>query len=293
MAEMADHDASRAELFEAHRAHLHSVAYRMLGSRAEADDAVQEAWLRMTRADTSEVENLRGWLTTVIGRICLDHLRQRRARREEALGPQVPEEAGAHPDRDAELADSVGLALLVMLDQLAPAERVAFVLHDLFAVPFDEIAPLVNRSAAATRQLASRARRRVQGAPPASEAELARQRTVIESFLTALRGGDITGLLAVLDPDVRVAGAGQPGEPSREIRGAETWARGAVAYGHLARVVEVALIDGAYGLVIAPRGRVTRALTFITDGDKITSVEIIAEPSLLADLDVQLLPSGT
>jgi len=278
-----------AESFEAHRAHLHGVAYRMLGSRSEADDAVQEAWLRMSRAGTEDVENLRGWLTTVVARVCLDQLRSRKARREEALGARVPEPAGGNPEDEAVIADSVGQALLVVLETLAPAERVAFVLHDLFAVPFDDIAPLVGRSAAAARQLASRARRRVQGADDVSEAEVARQRGVIDAFLAALRGGDVQGLLAVLDPDVVVRASAGPGKPIQEIIGAENWARGAVNYGHLAKIVQVALIDGDVGLIVAPGARLTRALRIAIEHDKIVQVDIIAEPDLLAELDVQPL----
>lgn len=277
-----------ATSFEAHRAHLQGVAFRMLGSHAEADDAVQEAWLRLARTDTGDVENLRGWLTTVVARICLDHLRSRKSRREDAL-EVVPDAVAPHPDQDAVLADSVGLALLVMLDQLAPAERVAFVLHDMFAVPFDDIAPLVGRSAAATRQLASRARRRVQGAAPASDEEVGRQRTVIEKFLAALRGGDLEGMLAVLDPDVIVRASAGPGKPVNELVGAETWARGAVAYAQLAQLTTLALINGEVGLVVAPRGRVNRALQITVDGDRIVHVEILTEPADLAQLDVELL----
>src|SRR3989440_9624440 len=196
-----------AERFEAHRRRLRAVAYRMLGSVSEADDAVQEAWIRLSRADTSGVENLGGWLTTVVARVCLDMLRSRKVRREEPLGAHVPEptvsrEDRTHPEHDALLADSVGLALLVVLETLAPAERVAFVLHDMFDLPFDEIAPIVGRSPAAARQLASRARRRVQGAAMVTEPDLARQRKVVDAFLAASRGGDFDALLAVLDPDV-------------------------------------------------------------------------------------------
>src|SRR3954468_2497823 len=203
-----------AERFEEHRTPLRAVAYRMLGSVSEADDAVQEAWLRLSRSETDEIENLGGWLTTVVGRVCLNMLRSRRTRAERPIDevhvpdPIISRESGLDPEQEALLADSVGLALFVVLESLDPAERVAFVLHDMFAVPFDEIAPLVGRSPAATRQLASRARRRVQGAEPASDAEVAAQRDVIQAFLTALRGGDFDALLAVLDPDVVVRTGG-------------------------------------------------------------------------------------
>src|SRR6266545_4830647 len=198
-----DHSKFLAEQFEASRARLRAVAYRMLGSTGEVDDAVQETWLRLSRSDTSAVENLGGWLTTVLARVCLDMLRSRKSRREEPMGPHVPEPVAddAH-GRDAEMADSVGAALLVVLETLAPAERLAFVLHDMFAVPFEEIAPIVGRSPAAARQLASRARRRVQGAAPVPDADLARQRAVVDAFLAAARGGDFDALVAVLDPDV-------------------------------------------------------------------------------------------
>ena len=210
--------------FEESRPHLRAVAYRMLGSLSEADDAVQEAWLRLSRSDTSEVENLKGWLTTVVARVCLDMLRSRKARPEDPVGPQSPEptvgrEGPIDPEQEALLADSVGLALLVVLDRLNPAERLAFVMHDMFAVPFEEIAPIVGRSPAAARQLASRARRRVQGGPAVSDADLARQREVVDAFLAALRGGDFDALLAVLDPDLVVridAAAVAPGAP-REV----------------------------------------------------------------------------
>jgi len=287
-----DSHAVLAASFEAHRPHLQGVAYRMLGSRSEADDAVQEAWLRLSRVDAGEIANLRGWLTTVVARVCLDQLRSRKSRREDVLDDHLPEPSTTHPDQDAVLADSVGLALLVVLDTLAPAERVAFVLHDMFAVPFDEIAPLVGRSPAATRQLASRARRRVQGAEPASDEAVAAQRDVIQAFLTALRGGDFDALLAVLDPDVVVRTTGAPGGAGAptEIRGAANWARGAVQFAHLAKVVEVALIDGSVGLIIGPRGRLTRALRFTIEGGKIVDVDIIFEPARLAELEVEPMP---
>lgn len=288
-----DEHENLAEQFEAHRTHLRSVAYRMLGSLAEADDAVQEAWLRLSRSDASGVENLGGWLTTVVARVCLDMLRSRRSRREESLDVQVIEpiasgEEGADPEHEALLADSVGLALLVVLDTLNPAERLAFVLHDMFAVPFEEIGSIVGRSPAAARQLASRARRRVQGAPT-SEADLASQREVVDTFLAALRGGDFDGLLAVLDPDVVVRADQGPGVSPREIRGARTWARGAIAFAQQVRFAQPALVDGAAGLVMAPRGRLFRALRFTITSGKIVAVDVIADPERLRRLDVAVL----
>ena len=285
-----------AERFEANRSHLQSVAYRMLGSLSEADDAVQEAWLRLSRADTSEVENLGGWLTTVVARVCLDMLRSRKSRREEPLDPQAPDpivsrEAGMDPEHEALLADSVGLALLVVLDRLAPAERLAFVLHDLFAVPFEEVGAIVGRSPAAARQLASRARRRVQGGATVPGAGLNRQREVVDTFLAALRGGDFEGLLAVLDPDVVVradAAAVAPGG-STEVRGARTWAQGAVAFSRGARFARPALVNGEVGVVLAPRGRLFRALSFTLADGKIVHIDVIADPERLRQLDLAVL----
>ena len=248
-----------AERFEANRTHLRAVAYRMLGSLSEADDAVQEAWLRLSRSDTSGVENLGGWLTTVVARVCLDMLRSRKSRREEPLGAHVPDpivsrEDGIDPEHEALLADSVGLALLVVLETLAPAERLAFVLHDMFAVPFDEIAPIVGRSPTAARQLASRARRRVQGAATVPDADLTRQREVVDAFLAASRGGDFDALLAVLDPDVvlRADRAAVQAGASREVRGAAAVAK---TFSGRARFAQPALVNGAVGAVWAPGGR--------------------------------------
>ena len=281
-----------AERFEEHRAHLRAVAYRMLGSVGEVDDAVQEAWLRLSRADSTDIDNLGGWLTTVVARVCLDMLRSRQSRREEPFAPDAPEPVatgtrGSSPEQEALLADSVGLALLVVLDRLAPAERLAFVLHDMFAVPFEEIAPIVGRSAEATRQLASRARRRVRGGAAAPDSDLVRQREVVDAFLGALRAGDFEGLLAVLDPDL-VVRADMSGAPS-EIRGAAVWAKGAVAYGHMARAVRPALVNGAIGLVMAPRGRLSRALTFTIADGKITEIEVIGDPARLGELEVAIV----
>jgi RNA polymerase sigma factor (sigma-70 family) len=285
-----------AKLFEANRSHLRAVAYRMLGSANEADDAVQEAWLRLNRTDAEGIRNLEGWLTTVVGRVCLDMLRSRKARREESLDGEVVEPVNAtervvDPEQEAVLADSVGLALLVVLDTLTPAERVAFVLHDVFDVSFDEIASIVGRTPAAARQLASRARRRVRGEDAVRASDLKSQRVVVDAFLTALRAGDFKGLLAVLDPDVVVRlgpGAGAPGAP-REIRGAENWARGAVAFSRLARFVQPALVNGSAGLVFAAGGRLSRALTFTIANGQILSVDIIADPAHLQQLDLAVL----
>jgi RNA polymerase sigma-70 factor (ECF subfamily) len=284
------------KIFEANRSHLRAVAYRMLGSASEAEDAVQEAWLRLSRSDAEDIRNLEGWLTTVVGRICLDMLRSRKARGEEALETEVVKPAADNqravdPEEEAVLADSVGLALLVVLDTLTPAERVAFVLHDVFDVSFDEIGSIVGRTPAAARQLASRARRRVRGEDVVVASDLKSQRAVVDAFLRALRAGDFEGLLAVLDPDVVVQlgpGAGAPGAP-REVRGAENWARGAVAFARLARLVQPALIDGNAGLVVGSRGRLSRALTFTIVNGKIVAVEIIADAAQLQQLDIAVL----
>jgi RNA polymerase sigma-70 factor (ECF subfamily) len=280
-----------AERFEEHRTHLRAVAYRMLGSVGEVDDAVQEAWLRLSRADATDIDNLGGWLTTVVARVCLDMLRSRTSRREEPFTPDAPEPVatgtrGSSPEHEALLADSVGLALLVVLDRLTPAERLAFVLHDMFAVPFEEIGPIVGRSAEAARQLASRARRRVRGGG-APDPDLVRQREVVEAFIAALRAGDFEGLLAVLDPDL-VVRADMSGAPS-EIRGAAGWAKGAVAYGHLAQLTQPALVDGAIGVVVAPRGKLVRALRFTIANGKITEIEVIGNPARLGELDVSIV----
>ena len=284
-----------AERFEEHRTHLRGVAYRMLGSLGEVDDAVQEAWLRLSRADPTGIDNLGGWLTTVVARVCLDMLRSRTSRREEPFTPDAPEPvatgtSGSSPEHEALLADSVGLALLVVLDRLTPAERLAFVLHDMFAVPFEEIAPIVGRSAEATRQLASRARRRVRGGAAAPDSDLVRQREVVDAFLAALRGGDFEGLLAVLDPDlvVRTDLTVPSGAPA-EVRGAAVWAKQAVAFGHLARLVRPALVNGAIGVVMAPRGRLSRALTFKIANGKVTEIEVIVDPARLGELDVSIV----
>ena len=278
--------------FEDHRSHLRGVAYRMLGSLSEAEDAVQEAWLRLQRSDTSAVENLKGWLTTVVARVCLDMLRARKSRREEALegaSETLPQrDRGSDPEEEAVLADAVGLALLVVLETLPPAERLAFVLHDLFAVPFEEIAPIVHRSEAATRQLASRARRRVRGKATVAAGELASQRRVVDAFLAALRAGDVEGLLAVLDPDLvaRSDQASQAAGGAAEVRGAATWARGAVTFARGARFTRPALVNGAIGLVVAPRGRLFRVLTLTFVEGKIASIDVIGDPQSLQELEL-------
>lgn len=285
-----------AEQFEAHRTHLRAVAYRMLGSVSEADDAVQEAWLRLSRSDTEDIENLGGWLTTVVARVSLDMLRSRKSRREESLGPHVPEpivssEAGVDPEHEALLADSVGLALLVVLETLSPAERLAFVLHDMFAVPFDDIASIVDRSPAAARQLASRARRRVRGVAPAPDVDLDRQRQVVDAFLAAAREGDFEALVAVLDPDVVLRadrGALHP-QLSRELRGAKAVAEGASQYARLARFAKPALVNGAAGVVVAPRGRPFAVVGVTVVGGRIAEIDILADPERLRDLDLTVL----
>lgn len=285
--------------FEANRKHLYRVAYRMLGSTGEAEDAVQEAWLRLSRAGAEGVDNLSGWLTTVVARVCLDMLRARKARREDPL--EVPDERGGEerpaavagqvtidPEQEALLADSVGLALLVVLQTLAPAERVAFVLHDMFDLSFDEIASVVGRTPVATRQLASRARRRVQGQPAVPEVDLNRQRGVIEAFLAASRGGDFDGLLAVLDPDVvvRADGAAVKLGSMPEMRGADAVAR---AFKGRARNAQVALVDGAPGIVVAPNGKLLLVLRAKVANGLIVEVEAIADPQRLAELDLAVL----
>ncbi|TMC33996.1 MAG: sigma-70 family RNA polymerase sigma factor [Chloroflexi bacterium] len=256
----------------------------MLGSRSEADDAVQEAWLRLSRSDATAIENLRGWLTTVVGRVCLDMLRSRSSRREEPLDTDALE-ASENPEQEAVLADSIGLAMLVVLETLNPAERVAFVLHDMFAMPFDEIAPIVGRSEVATRQLASRARRRVQGAGPVSDTDIASRRKIVDAFLAASRGGDFGALLSLLDPDVvlRADDAAVLIGAGREVRGAQEVAR---TFAGRARVAQPALVDGAPGLVWSSGGRPRVAFAFtITDG-RITAIDLIADPQRLEKMDL-------
>jgi RNA polymerase sigma-70 factor (ECF subfamily) len=282
-----------AEQFEATRPHLRAVAYRMLGSLNEADDAVQEAWLRLSRSDASEIDNLGGWLTTVVARVSLDMLRSRRSRREEPLELQMPEPIvsrvdGLDPEHEALLADSVGLALLVVLEKLNPAERLAFVLHDMFAVPFDEIGRMVDRSPDAARQLASRARRRVRGEAPAPDSDLAEQRRVVDAFFAAARDGDFDRLVAVLDPDVVSRGEGGA-EGFVEVHGAEAVASRALRFAHLAPYVRPALVNGAAGVVVAPRGRPFAVIGFTVAGGRIVEIDSLADPERLARLDLTIL----
>ena len=284
-----------AQQFENSRGHLRGVAYRMLGSLSEADDAVQETWLRLSRSDAGNIQNLSGWLTTVVARVCLDMLRSRTAHAEESLEAHLASVTNKPSTRDPEqetlLADSVGVALLVVLDRLKPAERLAFVLHDVFAVPFEEIAAILDRTPEAARQLASSARRRVQAKESHASANLPEQRKVVDAFLRALESGDFEGLVAVLDPDVLVRmdeAAGRPGAP-REIRGARNWAQGAVAFSHMARFAEAALVDGSVGILFAPGGRLFRVLRFTIANGKIVQADIIAEPVRLRELDLAVL----
>ncbi|KPC61611.1 sigma-70 family RNA polymerase sigma factor [Streptomyces chattanoogensis] len=283
-----------AARFEEHRTHLRAVAYRMLGSLSDADDAVQEAWMRISRTDTSGVENLGGWLTTVVGRISLNMLRSRTQRREEPLDARVPDPIisspeGLDPEHEVMLADSVGLALLVVLDTLSPAERLAFVLHDLFSVPFDEIAPIVGRTPAAARQLASRARRRVQGTTSAPDADPATQREVVDAFLTAARGGDLEALLAVLDPDVVVRSDGGSLRPSGVVRGAPAVAEGAITFARLAEFTRPALVNGAAGAVAVSHGRPVSVAAFTVTRGKVVALDILTDPERLARLDLTVL----
>ncbi|MDQ2814694.1 MAG: sigma-70 family RNA polymerase sigma factor [Actinomycetota bacterium] len=280
--------------FEASRPRLRAVAYRMLGSSSEADDAVQEAWLRLSRSDADGVQNLAGWLTTVVARICLDMLRARASRREEPLDQQAADPAAADPgdpESEAVLADSVGLAMLIVLDTLAPAERVAFVLHDMFDLPFDQIAGITGRSPAAARQLASRARRRVRGTPAVPGDTLSRHKEIVEAFLAASRRGDFGALLALLDPDVELradAAAVLPGIP-RHVTGAEVVARQARAFHSRARFAHLALVDGAAGIVVAPGGRLSVVLTFGVVNGKVATIDVIADPGRLGRLALAVL----
>jgi RNA polymerase sigma factor (sigma-70 family) len=289
-----------AKLFEASRPHLQGVAYRMLGSLPDADDAVQEAWLRLSRSDTAAVENLTGWLTTVVARICLDALRSRKTRlASDAEGPVfIPEDDPQNPEREALLAESVGLALLVVLEALEPAERIAFVLHDLFAVPFDDVASIVGRSPDAARQLASRARRRVRGAEPSSDsssdpsgAALADQRRVVDGFLAALRSADFEGLVGVLGPEfvIRADATASPPNGS-EVRGAETWAKQARAWTRGAKSARIVRVGGSVGVVLAPRGRLQRLLLFTFADGRIASAEIVADPTRLRETELSIFP---
>jgi RNA polymerase sigma-70 factor (ECF subfamily) len=281
-----------AERFEGHRTHLTAVAYRILGSPADADDAVQEAWLRLARSDSSQVENLGGWLTTVVARVSLNMLQSRKTRREDPVS-QLPDEItgsadGAGPEHQAVLADSVGLALLVVLDTLTPAERLAFVLHDMFAMPFEEIAPIVERSPAATRQLASRARRRVQGADTTPDADLTRRREIVQAFLAASRNGDLGALVTALDPDVLLRA-----DHAAVRMGAEAEVRGAAAvsafFSGRARAARLVLINGVTGAVWMQGGRPRVVFSFTLDGGKITAIDLLGDPAVLSQLDLVTL----
>jgi RNA polymerase sigma-70 factor (ECF subfamily) len=292
------------ERFEENRPRLRGVAYRMLGSLSEAEDAVQEAWLRLNGIDAATIENLGGWLTTVVSRVCLDMLRGRKLRREEPLpltDPRVERREGADPEGEALLADSVGSALLVVLDTLTPAERLVFVLHDLFAMPFDEIGVIVGRSPAAAKQLASRARRRVRGSPAPSDASRARQREIVEAFLRAARAGDLESLLAVLDPDaviridaaarvdgvVRIDAPAAEAGMAREIRGASIWAPQMIALSRGVRfVAQPALINGSIGVVLVTGNKLSRALIFTFTNDRVSRLEAIGDPARLRELDI-------
>ncbi|OJU84811.1 MAG: RNA polymerase subunit sigma-70 [Solirubrobacterales bacterium 70-9] len=286
-----------AEQFEAARPYLEAVAYRMLGSVAESEDAVQESWLRLSRSDAGAIEDLRRWLTTVVARVCLDQLRSRRARREEPLGPWVPEplvapEGETDPEHEAVLADSVGLALLVVLESMPPAERLAFVLHDMFAVPFDEIAPIVDRTPDAARQLASRGRRRVRGSVPQADPDPTRQREVIDAFVAAAREGDFEALVALLDPDVvfRVDRGDLPGPPSRELRGARSVAENAVTFGRpFFPYMRRALVNGTPGVVIAPAGKTASVAGFVVRDGRIVEIDLLADPRRLGHVDIAAL----
>jgi RNA polymerase sigma-70 factor (ECF subfamily) len=290
------------ERFEENRPRLRGVAYRMLGSLSEAEDAVQEAWLRLNRTETNTIENMVGWLTTVVSRVCLDMLRSRKSRREEPIGPPATEPVvgrgdATNPEGEAMFADSVGVALLVVLDTLTPAERIVFVLHDLFAVPFEEIGSIVGRSPAAAKQLASRARRRVRGSPTPSDASRSRQRELVEAFLKAAREGDLEGLLAVLDSDAviridapaRIDAPPEEAGTARELRGASTWAKQLIALSRGLRFVQPALIDGSVGLILAPRGQLSKAMIFTFTNAKVTRLDVIGDPARLRQLDIAVL----
>lgn len=287
-----------AEQFEAHRPHVRAVAYRMLGSVSEAEDAVQEAWIRLSRTDVSDVDNLRAWLTTVVARVCLDMLRTRASRREEALDVHVPDpiispfgRGDEGPEANAMLADSVGLALLVVLEKLEPAERLAFVLHDVFGMTFDDIAPVVERSVVATRQLASRARRRVQGQSPTSEADLRKQRRVVDAFLAAVEQGDFEALVTVLDPEIVLrADGGAAKGMSRLVRGAQAVAAQAEAFSKMQLSSQVVLVNGNIGVVSRlPDGRLLSVIGFTIAGGKVVEMDILADPDRLSRLNLSAI----
>jgi RNA polymerase sigma-70 factor, ECF subfamily len=284
-----------AEQFEAHRSHVRAVAYRMLGSVSEAEDAVQEAWIRLSRTDVSAVENLRAWLTTVVGRVCLDILRTRTSRREDPLDTHVPDpvitRVNENPESDAVLADSVGLALVVVLEKLEPAERLAFVLHDVFGMTFEEIAPIVDRSAVATRQLASRARRQVQGQAPSSETDLRTQRNVVDAFLAAVQEGNFEALVHVLDPDIVLrADGGAAKGMSRFVRGAQAVMAQASAFSKLGLSNQVVLVNGNIGVVSRlPDGRVLSVIAFTVANSKVVEMDILADADRLSRLDLSAI----
>ena len=285
-----------AERFEEHRGRLRAVGYRMLGSLSEADDAVQETWIRLSRIDAAEVENLGGWLTTVLARVCLNMLRSRQSRREEPFGPHIPEPivdpiAGVDPEHEALLADSVGLALIIVLETLAPAERLAFVLHDMFAVPFDQIARILDRSPDAARQLASRGRRRVRGSAPVSDADLDQQRAVVDAFMAASREGDFEALVALLDPDIVLRADGGPGAPdvTLEVRGAAEVAGRALIFARLQLFSRPVLVNGALGMVAYQDGEVFSLGAVTIRGGRIVEMDFLADPERLRRLDLTFL----
>jgi RNA polymerase sigma factor (sigma-70 family) len=287
-------DEFLAERFEEQRGHLRAVAYRMLGSVSEADDAVQEGWLRASKADYSEVENLAGWLTTIVSRICLNMLTSRKARREDSMDFHVPDpiissDEATDPEREGVLADEVGLAMLIVLDALPPAERLAFVLHDMFSVPFDDIAPIVERAPAATRQLASRARKRVQAAAPVVETDKARHREVVEAFRVAARLGDFDALLAVLDPDIVLRLDYGAGGASKLVRGAGFVARQAVTFSQYAQFTRTVLVNGMLGVLTAPGGKPFSVMAFVVRDGRIVEIAILADPERLGRLDISVL----
>jgi RNA polymerase sigma-70 factor (ECF subfamily) len=293
---MMDDQEFLAERFEAHRSHLRGVAFRMLGSLTEADDAVQESWIRLSRSDTSDVDNLRAWLTTVVGRVCLNMLRSRRTRREASLETHIPDpivspEAGLDPEREALLGDAVGLAMLVVLDSLTPAERVAFVLHDVFALPFDEVAPIVGRTPTAARQLASRARRRVQGAS-VPDVDLDGQWAVVDAFLAAARDGDFGRLMAVLDPEVVLRSDGGDARPQLVsfVRGAKGVAEGALTFRRFAETATRVLVNGLPGgIAWAPDGSPFAVLALTVRGGRIVKIDVLADPDRLRQLDLSVV----
>jgi RNA polymerase sigma-70 factor (ECF subfamily) len=299
-ATVADHDWLSGQ-FEANRERLRGVAYRLLGSLSDADDALQEAWLRVSRSGAA-VENPGGWLTTVVSRVCLDMLRSRESRREHSLDVAAP--VAAHdrrtdPEHEAVLADAVGVALLVVLDALSPTERTVFVLHEMFAVPFDDIARIVGKTPAAARQIASRARRRVRGSPRDDGGDLGAQRAVVDAFLAALRDGDLEALLRVLDPDFVIRVDAAVSGTASEVRGAAVWAPQALGFARslgaarALRAVQPALVDGAPGLVLAPRGRLMRVLKFTIARDRVISLDVIGDPGRLRALELSVPPLET